>query len=131
MLETTILPQFSDSDALGHINYQATVRWFETGRLPIYRIFVGDFEIADRFLAMVRMEVDYAGEMRLGSEVTVRTRITEIGRSSFHVRQEAFQQGRCCSSGHVVLVHYDLTTRKAIPITDELRESLRRFSKTD
>ena len=127
MHETTILPQFSDSDALGHINYQATVRWFEAGRLPIYMLVAPDLRRATRFLAMVHMDVDYAHEMLLVDPVTVRTRIEKIGHSSFDVVQEAFQGDRRCSSGRVVLVYYNMTTRRAEPLPDDLREQLQRF----
>lgn len=130
MLEMTLTPQFSDTDALGHINYQAIVRWFEAGRLPIYREVtpeLGDLSKAGRFLAMVHMEIDYRNEMRLGKDILIRTGITRIGGSSFDVKQEARQEERCCGTGRVVLVHYDLETRKALPLTGELREKLERF----
>jgi acyl-CoA thioester hydrolase len=132
MLEVTILPQFSDTDALGHANYQASVRWFEVGRMPIYKLFAPEFTRIVRqrhgiFLVMVHFEIDYHNETLLDYEITVRTWLTKIGRSSFHVEQELLQQGVRCSTGRVVLVCYDLATRKSVPIPDEVRKQLERW----
>jgi acyl-CoA thioester hydrolase len=127
MLELTITPQFSDTDILGHINYQATVRWFEMGRSLVYRAISPDFPNTTHFLVMVHMGVDYSHEMLLVDDVVVKTRVTKIGRCSFDVEQEAIQNGELCSTGRVVLVYYNLKTRKAEPLPENVKEQICKF----
>jgi acyl-CoA thioester hydrolase len=131
-LETEIQPQFSDSDAIGHGNYQATVRWFEVGRRPIYQMFAPDFEVVRHhqglFLVMVNMNIDYIAETLIGKPLTVKTWVPKIGNCSFHVEQETHQDGVLCSRGHFILVCYNFTTKKSHPIPPAVRSELEQFN---
>jgi acyl-CoA thioester hydrolase len=127
----TVLPQFSDSDILGHANFQATVRWFEAGRRTIYRLFDSNKTIRrgeGTCVVMVHMEIDYAHETQLDDEVTIQTWISRIGNSSFTIEQESLQNGTSRSTGRFVLVCCDVKTRKAIPISQNIREKLQNWA---
>jgi len=119
-----ISPQVSDIDLFQHINHLAILRWFEAGRMPICRLFTPDHNLALMRLVMVHVEADFLAEMFLGSDVEIRTTISKIGNSSFHIAQEAYQNGKLSARGTVVLVHFDRETKKAIPITPEIKENL-------
>ena len=56
--------------------------------------------------------------------VEVRTGISTIGNSSFHVVQEAWQNGKQIARGVAVLIHFDYKTEKALPIPGEIRSKL-------
>ncbi len=124
MLTTEITPQLSDLDSFQHVNYQVVHRWFEAGRLPLYRMFAPDLNPKRLKLVMVRLEVDYIAEMFLGSEVEIRTWISRVGNSSFHISQEARQNGNLTARGTIVLVHFDHQTKQSVPLTPEFREIL-------
>jgi len=119
-----ISPQFSDVDSFQHINHLAILRWFEAGRMPICQLFAPDLNLAQMRLVMVRIEADYIAEMFLGSDVEIRTTVSKIGNSSFHILQEACQNEKLTARGTVVLVHFDRKTKRAIPLTPEIREKL-------
>jgi len=123
-----IIPQFSDTDYFQHVNHLAVLRWFEAGRMPIFRLFQPDFNLAKMPLIMVHIEADYLAEMFLGSEVEIRTTISKIGNSSIHISHEAHQNGKLCARGAVVLVHFNHETKQAIPITVEMREKLNQMT---
>lgn len=125
MITTKITPQLSDIDSFQHVNYRVVHRWFEEGRLPIYKLFVPDLNLERLRLVMVRLEVDYLAEMFLGAEVEIRTSISKIGNTSFHITQEAYQNVKCCARGIVVLVHFDRETKESLPLTPEFRELLK------
>ncbi len=127
-METTILPQFSDSDALGHINYLAANRWFEEARSPLYRLLFPTFFGNERFLVLVHMELDFSNETFLDQAVTIRTEVLDVGRTSLTIRQTARQGERLCITGKFVLVHFDLVARTSLPIDDELRRKILSFS---
>ncbi|MCL2305593.1 MAG: acyl-CoA thioesterase [Planctomycetaceae bacterium] len=124
----TITPQFSDVDSFQHINHLAILRWFEAARMPICRLFAPDNNVARMRLIMVRVEADYLAEMFLGNDVEIRTRVAKIGNTSFHIAQEAYQNGKQTVRGTVVLVHFDHETKKTIPFTPEFRKTLEETS---
>lgn len=124
MLETTIRPRFSDTDALGHINNTVIPVWFLEAREPVLAWFApgGDFRAGA--LAVVRIEVDYLDETHFGTPVTVQTAVERIGNSSFTLRQEVIQGERITARGRATLVNFDSTTRRSQPIPAHAREKL-------
>ena len=128
-LITTITPQFSDVDSFQHINHLTVLRWFEAARMPICYWFIPDHNLAQMRLIMARIEADYFAEMFFGSSIEIRTGISKIGKSSFHVTQEAYQDGKPTARGTVVLIHYDHETKQPVPLTLELREKLEQLAK--
>lgn len=124
MLTTTITPQLSDLDSFRHVNYMVVHRWFEAGRLPMYRRFAPDLAPERLRLVMVRLEVDYVAEMFAEDEVEIHTSVVRIGSSSFHILQEAHQSRKLCARGVVVLVHLDNDTKKPLPLPKEYRDYL-------
>ena len=124
MKETTITPLFSDSDALGHTNYQAIIRWLEEARSPLYRLLYPKYADGDRFFVLVHIELDFSGETLVDFDATIRTCVSEIGNTSFTMRQELLQNGNLCVRGGFVFVHFDRKTRRPIPLGAEMREKL-------
>ena len=123
-----ISPQISDLDSFQHVNHLAALRWFEAGRMPIFRLFASDLHLAKVPLIMVHIEADYLAEMFLGSDVEIRTAVSKIGNSSLHISHEARQNGKLAARGTVVLVHFDHETKKPIPIPAEIREKLNQMT---
>lgn len=128
MRTTKITPQFSDSDALGHINHLAVARWFEVARSSLYRHLFPNFLDVTDFLVMVHMDVDYVSETSLDGEVTIKTEIAKIGNTSFTVSQEAWQNDRLCSRGNFAIVYFDLENRKPQKIDDDLKRKIERWA---
>ena len=44
MLSEKLMPRFSETDVLGHINNTALPVWFEAARVPIFKIFTPDLD---------------------------------------------------------------------------------------
>lgn len=125
MLTRTVTPQLCQIDFFRHVNHLAVPMWFELGREPLYRIFSPDLNFDDLTMIMAHLDVDFIRQMYLGHDVEIRTAVTKIGNSSFHVDQEAWQLGQCCARGHVVLVHFDFTAQKSVSIPDDIRRQLK------
>ncbi len=126
MFKEIIKPRFGDIDGLRHINNVVVPAWFEAGRNPLFELFL-DGDIADYEkwnLIMVRMEIDYLGQMRFGADVEIRTFIEKIGNSSFTVYQEAWQNGKLGAKGKTVCVYFDFKKQKSMPLTDDIKISL-------
>ena len=124
MLVTRIRPRFSDTDALGHINNTVIPVWFLEAREPILRWFAPEADLSQGALAVVRIEVDYVNETRFGEDVEIRSGVARIGNSSFQLRQEVWQDGRCTARGLATLVNFDRASRRSRPIPEPVRQSL-------
>ena len=124
MLTRTVTPQLCQIDFFRHVNHLAIPTWFELAREPLYRLFSPDLNFDDLTMIMAHIDVDFLHQMYLGHDVEIRTVVSKIGNSSFHVEQEAWQMGQCCSRGHVVLVHFDFAKQKSVPLPDDIRRQL-------
>lgn len=126
MLSYIVHPRFGETDQLGHIHHLSIPSWFEEARNPIFRWFNPDFYIPTWNLILARVEVDFIGQVKYSdSNIEIRSWISYIGHSSFHVVQGAYKKdGTCVALGGTVLIHFDFETQKAVPIPDNIRAIL-------
>lgn len=103
---------FADLDLNGHLNNVAMGRFFEHARATaLYGSGYGDAVHGHGGSSVVvRVAIDYLREVRLGSPLHVRSRLTRIGTSSVTLEQAAWVEGECVGLAEVVLVH----TRDAV-----------------
>ena len=119
-----ITPRFSETDMLGHINNTVLPVWFEATRAPIFRFFTPDLNPHDWKLIIAKIEVSFLGELFYGHEVEVKSTVEHIGSSSFVIRQEAYQQGKCCAVGKTVMVRYDFINKSSTPLSQNEKAAL-------
>lgn len=124
MLSEKLMPRFSDTDVLGHINNTVLPVWFEAARTPIFKIFTPKLDPKQWKLIVAKVEVTFKGELFYGQEVEIKTAIERIGNSSFVINQQAWQHGQCCAEGKTTMVRYDFATKKAQALSDTEREAL-------
>jgi acyl-CoA thioester hydrolase len=126
MFTITVSPRFGDIDGLGHINNTVPANWFELARNPLFRIFSPNLHLAyDTWpLIMAHADYDFVGQLFFQYDVEIRTYISRIGTTSFTVYHEAWQEGRLCTTGSAVIVHYDFINKKSTPIPEDKRKIL-------
>jgi acyl-CoA thioester hydrolase len=126
MFTTTVSPRFGNIDGLGHINNTVLAEWFELGRNPLFRIFEPRLQVKHGVwpLIMAHADYDYVGQLFFEHEVEIRSYIGRIGTKSFTVYQEAWQQGRLCTTGNCVIVHYDFINGKTTPLPEDKKKIL-------
>jgi acyl-CoA thioester hydrolase len=117
-------PRFGDIDGLGHINNNVVPMWFETARNPFFRLFNPDLDLKKWDLILARFEVDFLNQMYYGSDVEIRSWISRVGRSSFEIYQEAWQNEKLGAKGTSVLVHFNFSDQKSVPVPEEIRREL-------
>lgn len=122
----TVRPRFGDIDGLRHVNNCVIPKWFELGQEPFFRLFHPELNLDAWTLIIAKLAVDYVSQLRLGSDVEIRTYIKRIGRSSTTVYQEAWQEDRLGAKADTVLVHYDYKTGKSVAIPDHIVAELER-----
>lgn len=118
--------QYGDMDWQGHINNIAYLRMIESIRA--YELFgpepIGDDSV---IYAVARIEADYLRELSWPGVIDIYTRIGRIGNSSFVMEHIIMQDDECCFHGLAVVVTVDKKSRKAVPLTEEMRRTLKRW----
>jgi acyl-CoA thioester hydrolase len=78
---------------------------------------------------VARAECDYRAPARFGDELEVALEVGEIGRSSFSLNYEIrhVQTGLATATGRTVMVSYDYTASRSVPLPDATRRLLERL----
>jgi acyl-CoA thioester hydrolase len=117
--------RFYETDGLQHVGNTVLVGWFESARLPIFKLFVPDLNLQNWPLILANYNVDFLQQIFLQSPVHIKTWISRVGGSSFEVYQECWQDDVLKAKGTTTLVHFDYASKKSRPIPDEIRESFK------
>lgn len=115
-------------DSLGHVNHSVHLNWFEQARwdaledagLPPARLLAQGWGIH-----VVRLEVEYRAEIRLGDEIRIHTRVEEVRNSSMTLVQELEVGERKAANARVVAVWIG-SDRRPMRIPNEIREAFLR-----
>lgn len=125
MFSEIITPRFGDSDACGHINNAVLPQWFEHARNPILKIMHPSMDYKTWNTIVAHIEVDFVAQIRLDKEVEIKTFISKIGNSSYEIYNEAWQNDVLSAKGKAVLIHYDFTQQKSVPLSEEVKAQFR------
>jgi acyl-CoA thioester hydrolase len=122
--ETRLQTRWTDFDTLGHITHAAYPVYLDEGRDAFLTAAVGPFTEFPWVIAHV--SIDYKREIVQGArEVIVRSRVTDVGRTSLTFEQEVLgPDGELAAACTSVLVAWDRDTRAARPIDDGERSLL-------
>jgi len=120
--------RFRDCDAMGHVNHAVYFTYLEQCRLTFWREVTGSASPHTRVI-IARAECDYRAPAHFGDELEVRVRVGAIGRSSFTLEYEIAQaaSGRPVAVGKTVMVAYDYTAARPMPLPDDTRALLQRL----
>ena len=124
MLEKIIEPRFNETDALGHISNTVFLSWCEHARVPLFKIFTPDLDTKKWEPIIARNEVDYLKEVSPTSYVLIKTYLSKIGNSSMTVEHELYQNEIKVAHCKTAMIHFDFTSRKAIPMEARQRNVL-------
>src|SRR4029077_10004026 len=119
----SLATRWTDFDALGHLTHVAYPAFFDEARDAFLTETVGTFEAWPTVVA--RIEVDYRRELKHPTpEVTIRTRVVTIGRTSVTFEQELLgPDGQVATMERSVVVAWDEAARgpREIGPTDRKR----------
>jgi len=124
MFTDSIIPRFSETDALGHINNNTYGIWFEAARDSIYKIFIPDLDVKKWNLIMAHSSYDFLREVHYGKEVIIKTGLEKIGNSSFHLSHAVYQDKHLCTTSKGIMIHFDHGKKKSVSIPDAIKNEL-------
>jgi acyl-CoA thioester hydrolase len=128
--------RFADTDAMGHVNNAVYLTYCEMARIRYWSDVTGE-PLAARHhgaesLILAEARITYRAQVFHTDTVTVETRATKIGRSSFILehRLTACEPGgdpRLVAVSDSVMVRYDYTVGHASPLDDRFVEAMEAF----
>ncbi len=128
MFKTIITPRIGDTDGMRHITNTALPLWFETARNDIFEIFNPTYELTYRKwnLILVHMDFNYLKQTYFGYDVEIRTYVTKVGKTSFTVLHESWQNGQLRSNGKATMVYFDFIRQESMVIPEDIRNTLKK-----
>jgi len=121
--------RFRDLDALGHVNNAVFLTYFEMARGAYWKALgLRDWSSLGTYL-VARAEVDFRSPVGLADRPVCHVHVGSIGTRSFTMDYLLVEtgSGRVIAEGRTVQVMVDDTLRRSRPLSDEMKEAVRRF----
>ena len=128
--------RFADTDAMGHVNNAVYLTYCEMARIRYWTDVTGEPVAAGHegaeSLILAEARITYRAPAFHTETVTIETRATHIGRSSFTLehRLTACAPGgppRLIATSDSVMVRYDYRTDRATPLSDAFSVAIETF----
>lgn len=120
-----LIVRSTEIDVNGHVNNAKYLEYIEWGREEWYEQAGFSYEV---FLELgiqtvtVNININYRKELRQGEPITVKTSPERVGRTSYCLYQEIYNQnGELCADASVTSVTMDAATRKSREVPKALR----------
>jgi acyl-CoA thioester hydrolase len=131
--------RFADTDAMGHVNNAKYLTYCEMARIRYWTDVTGEpiapgHEGAES-LILAEARITYRAPVFHGERVTVETRATSIGRSSFVLEHRLTarmpdEPPRLVATSGSVMVRYDYSTERPMPLSAPFVAAIEAFEGT-
>ncbi|MBD8027179.1 acyl-CoA thioesterase [Ureibacillus sp. Re31] len=119
-----IVVKEEDIDSLGHVNHIVYFQYLQDGRTDWFKKTGLSFESLHKKSiesVVLKIEVLYRKEAKLGEYLIVETNPLRLGNTSFSFEQRILnQKNEVITEATVTEVMFDLRTRKSTPIVQEI-----------
>lgn len=114
-----------DIDLLGHVNNAVYVTYLEKGREAWYKEAAGmsfiDMNKLGIGTVVLRLDITFKNEARLGERLTIVTKPEKIGTKSFVFKQEIYNENdELITDAVVTNVMFDSVKRVSVPVIEEI-----------
>jgi acyl-CoA thioester hydrolase len=120
-----------ETDALGHTNNVSFLAYMESARFDLFKKLdlFDPHDVLSLPLILARAECDYKEISHYNDTITIYSKITEIGSSSFVIEHVFVREGdnAIVAEGKVVIVYFDYENNCSMPIRDKVRHKLQRY----
>lgn len=133
MITVPVQIRFNDVDMARHVHNAVYLHWFELARMALLERFIPkEHDWSTTGLILARNEVDYRRPVLLNDTIEASAWCSGLGRSSFDlsyaIRRTEDDRPVICAEGRSVLVCYDYTRARPIPIPEPWRNALENLS---
>ena len=115
--------RFADLDPNQHVNNAVYATYFETGRVTLMKDRSSGLIPDGLAWIMVRLDMHFRAELKWPGLIEMGLGISKFGRTSVTFDQVVFSETRCVASAQSVSVLIDETTRRPVPLSDEIKKN--------
>ena len=121
--------RMTDIDPLGHVNNSVFYSYYDVGRLHYFAQINEDISWEAIEKVIVRTECDFIDAIIFTDDISVETKVTEIGNKSVKMMQRIIDNrtGKIKSTCLSILSGYDKQTNSSKAISKEFRENVAAF----
>jgi acyl-CoA thioester hydrolase len=126
--------RWGDMDSMGHVNNARYFTYCESARMSYFAAvrLLEHRESPMQGPALAAANLNFRRQVRYPADLDVRTRVVEIGRSSFRmeyeiVQRDAGNEGERVADGSGVVVWVDYATGRSNPLPESLRRAIREY----
>jgi acyl-CoA thioester hydrolase len=112
--------RYADLDPNQHVNNAVYATYFETGRVMLVKDRSYGLFPPGLGWMLVRLDIHFRAELRWPGSIEMGLGVSKFGRTSVTFDQVVFSEGKCVASAQSVTVLFDESTRKPIPLTEEI-----------
>ena len=120
--------RFADTDMLGHVNNSVFSRCFDSGHSELTLTQAGLLD-EGCIHVMAKIKINFISEIKWPGTVEIGTLVTRIGNSSLAVYQCLYQNGQRVGDAHTTLVQINKVTRKAQPLSNDVKILMEKYVK--
>lgn len=124
VFDVEVAKRFKDLDPYDHVSNAVVVDYIMEARVRFYR----EMKMTERSIigqVVARQEINYRRPILFGLDpLIVRTWISHIGRSSFTMEFEVWDEGQLAADAKSVMVCFDIQSRQSREIPQEFRRVL-------
>jgi len=124
--------QEGDIDYLGHVNYMRYIHFFEQGMGDWFKkngVSTSEWREKNLGTVVVKFDINYIKEARLGETLKVITAPVRLGTKSFAVQQKIYNENdELITECNKTFVMFDTSIRKGIPVVEEIAGTFRRYN---
>ena len=120
---------FRDVDGLRHVNHAVYLTYCETARNEYWMHVCGMTKLEELDFVLAELTVRYQTAAKLGDELLVGCRVTELRRSSFLMELQIVNAstGQLVAEVNSVQVAYDFAMERSMPLPDERRRQVEEY----
>ena len=124
VFDIEVAKRFKDIDPYDHVSNAVVVDYLMEARVRAFRL----LDLEDRGIigqVVARQEINYRRPILFGLEpLVVKTWISHVGRSSFSMESEVWDEGHLAADAKTVMVCFDVQSRQSREIPGEFRRVL-------
>lgn len=126
MHELKLNVRFLETDAFGHINNTNYFIYLEEARIQFFEAIGLASDVEEWNFLLASTTCNFISQGYFNQLLTIRTFLTKVGTKSCEVIQDisCSQTGEIVAKGTAVLVCFNFTDQKSIPIPELIRETM-------
>jgi len=117
--------RFADIDIMGHVNNAVYLSYFEITRMHYFKQMLNrDWDWNKDGIILLKNEIEYHRPVLLTDSPQIEMRVEHIGNKSFTLSYVLTVDENICCTGQSILVGYNNSEHKSIPIPAQMKEEL-------